>query len=114
MDLTLLTHRLCRTVILLAGLCCIVAPADGWSLDKADPEPAERREPLTLADAALRALQHNLDISISRHTKESRLADIVIEQAKFDPTFSINSQYNRAASPLNRPVFGGTNQALNT
>lgn len=114
MDLTTLTHRLCRTAIALAGLWIIPTPTDGWSLDTTEPPPAERRETLSLADAALRALQHNLDISISRHTKESRLADIVIEQAKFDPTFSINGQYNRVASPLNRPVFGGTGGTLNT
>jgi outer membrane protein TolC len=72
------------------------------------PAPAERREGISLSDAALRALQNNLDISISRHTKESRLADIIVEQAKFDPTFSVNGQYNRTVNPLNRPVFGGT------
>jgi outer membrane protein TolC len=54
-----------------------------------------------------------LDISISRHTKESRLTDIIVEQAKFDPTFSVNGQYNRTVNPLNRPVFGGTGGTLN-
>lgn len=68
----------------------------------------ERREALSLADAALRALRNNLDISISRQTKESRLFDITVEQAKFDPTLSVNGQYTRTVSPLNRPVFGGT------
>ncbi len=114
MDLTTSTHRLCRTAIALAGLWIIPAPTDGWSLDTTEPPPAERRETLTLADAALRALQHNLDISISRHTKESRLADIVIEQAKFDPTFSINGQFNRQVSPLNRPVLGFTSPTLSS
>jgi outer membrane protein TolC len=114
MDLTTLAHRLRRTAIMLAGLWIISAPTDGWSLDAAEPAPAERRETLSLADAAIRALQHNLDISISRHTKESRVADIVIEQSKFDPTISLNGQYNRAASPLNRPVFGGTGGTLNS
>ena len=71
-------------------------------------------EDLYLADAALRALKNNLDISISRQTKESRLTDIVVEQAKFDPTFSVNGQYNRTVNPLNRPVFGGTTGNLNT
>ncbi len=73
----------------------------------------ETREPLPLTDAVMRALQNNLDISISRYTKESRLADIIIEQAKFDPTLSFNGTYNRQASPLNRPVFGGTGANLN-
>lgn len=72
----------------------------------------ERREALSLADAALRALRNNLDISISRQTKESRLADITVEQAKFDPTLSVNGQYNRTVNPLNRPVFGGTGGTL--
>lgn len=74
--------------------------------------PTERRETISLPDAAVRALQSNLDISISRQTKESRIADIVIEQAKFDPTISMNGQYNRQVSPLNRPVFGGTGGSL--
>ena len=73
----------------------------------------DRREEISLAEAALRALKSNLDISISRHTKESRLTDIIVEQAKFDPTFSINGQYNRTVNPLNRPVFGGTGGTLN-
>jgi outer membrane protein len=73
----------------------------------------DRREEISLADAALRALKNNLDISISRHTKESRLTDIIVEQAKFDPTLSVNGQYNRTVNPLNRPVFGGTGGNLN-
>ena len=73
----------------------------------------DRREDISLADAALRALKNNLDISISRHTKESRLTDITVEQAKFDPTLSVNGQYNRTVNPLNRPVFGGTGGNLN-
>jgi outer membrane protein len=72
----------------------------------------ERREVLSLADAALRALRNNLDISISRQTKESRLFDITVEQAKFDPTLSVNGQYTRTVNPLNRPVFGGTTGSL--
>ncbi|HQW91355.1 MAG TPA: TolC family protein, partial [Nitrospira sp.] len=43
---------------------------------------------------------------------ESRLADIVIEQAKFDPTVSLNGQYNRQVSPLNRPILGFTGANL--
>jgi outer membrane protein TolC len=76
------------------------------------PPSQERREAISLADAALRALQSNLDISISRQTRDSRLSDIIIEQAKFDPTLSVNGTYTRAASPLNRPVFGGSGAAL--
>lgn len=98
-------HRI--VAIALAALGWLV-PYDSWSLDVTQPITTERRETVSLADAAVRALQHNLDITISRHTKESRLADIVIEQSKFDPTFSVNGQYNRTVNPLNRPVFGGT------
>ena len=67
---------------------------------------------MSLADAVVRALQQNLDISISRQTKDSRIADIVIEQAKFDPTLSLNGQYNRQVAPLNRPVLGFTGANL--
>lgn len=94
--------------ILLVGLGCLSCPPDSWSLDVTQPIPAERRETVSLADAAVRALQHNLDISISRQNKDSRLADIIIEQSKFDPNLSINGQYNRTVNPLNRPVFGST------
>ncbi|OQW35454.1 MAG: hypothetical protein A4E19_01445 [Nitrospira sp. SG-bin1] len=97
----------------IAGLCWILSPSQSWSLDVTQPIPAERRETVSLADAAIRALQHNLDISISRHNKESRLADIIVEQSKFDPNLSINGQYNRTVNPLNRPVFGGTGVNLN-
>lgn len=99
-------HRL--VAIVIAGLCCVSSPSQSWSLDVTQPVPTERRETVSLADAAVRALQHNLDISISRHNKESRLADIIVEQSKFDPNLSLNSQYNRTVNPLNRPVFGGT------
>ena len=94
--------------ILLVGLGCLSCPPDSWSLDVTQPIPAERRETVSLADAAVRALQHNLDISISRQNKDSRLADIIVEQSKFDPNVSINGQYNRTVNPLNLPVFGGT------
>ena len=78
-----------------------------WSQGPSNqPATTERREAITLADAAIRALQNNLDISISRQTKESRLTDIIIEQAKFDPTLSFNGTYTRQVNPLNRPVFG--------
>lgn len=83
-----------------------------FSLDVTKPVPTERREAMSLADAVLKALQNNLDIHIGRQTKESRLADIIIEQAKFDPTVSLNGQYNRQVSPLNRPILGFTGANL--
>jgi outer membrane protein len=99
----------------LAALSCLSLAA-GLCLAADDTTKAangDRREEISLADAALRALKNNLDISISRQTKESRLTDIVVEQAKFDPTLSVNGQYNRTVNPLNRPVFGGTGGNLN-
>ncbi|MBS0154148.1 MAG: TolC family protein [Nitrospira sp.] len=95
-------------IIAIVGWACIVWPHMSWSLDVTQPITTERRETVSLADAAVRALQSNLDISISRQNRESRLADIIIEQSKFDPNLSINGQYNRTVNPLNRPVFGGT------
>src|SRR5262245_17523590 len=89
-------------------------PGLSWGSDESKAPPVEQREAISLADAAIRALQHNLHISISRQTKESRLADIVVEQAKFDPTLSVNAQYNRIVNPLNVPIFGGTLGDLTT
>jgi outer membrane protein TolC len=97
----------------IAGSVSMFSPSLSWSLDITQPAPVERYETVSLADAAVRALQNNLDISLSRHTKESRLSDIVIEQAKFDPTVSLNGRYLRTVDPLNRPVFGATGFQLN-
>ena len=105
------SQRLGRLALLLFSLLMqIGSPA--WSLEVTQPVATERREALSLADAVVRALQQNLDISISRQTKDSRIADIVIEQAKFDPTLSLNGQYNRQVAPLNRPVLGFTGANL--
>jgi outer membrane protein TolC len=112
MDLRRLPIGQWFAAIAIVSLWNLSGPASGWSLDITKPVPAERRETVSLADAAVRALQSNLDISISRQTKDSRLADIIVEQAKFDPTLSVNGQYNRQVSPLNRPVFGGTGGSL--
>jgi outer membrane protein TolC len=101
-----------RTVGYAVGIGLFLSSGLSWGSDESKAPPAERRETISLADAALQALQHNLDINISRQTKESRLADITVERAKFDPTLSVNGQYNRTVSPLNRPVFGGTTGSL--
>jgi outer membrane protein TolC len=94
-----------------AALLWLTLPSAGaWSA--APSEPAVTREAISINDAVLRALQYNLDITISRQTKESRLTDIIFEQAKFDPTLSLNGQYNRQVAPLNRPVFGLTGADL--
>jgi outer membrane protein TolC len=112
MEQTVRARNSRRAAMLLACSWGLWAPITGWSQEVTAPVPVERRESISLAEAALRALQNNLDITISRHTKESRLADIVIEQAKFDPTLSLNGQYNRTVNPLNRPIFGGTGGTL--
>ena len=105
------SQRLGRLALLLLSLLMILG-SPAWSLEVTQPVATERREALSLADAVVRALQQNLDISISRQTKDSRIADIVIEQAKFDPTLSLNGQYNRQVAPLNRPVLGFTGANL--
>lgn len=98
-------------VVFVVGLPRTAIGADTRSLVERPNETVssgDRQEPIPLNDAVMRALQNNLDITISRYTKESRLADITIEQAKFDPTVSLNGTYSRIVNPLNRPVFGGT------
>ncbi len=106
------TNRRWRTCAYAIGIGLILSPGLSWGLEIDKTPVMERRETISLADAAIRALQHNLDITISRQTKESRQADITVEQAKFDPTLSVNGQFNRAVSPLNRPVFGATGGSL--
>jgi outer membrane protein TolC len=106
-------NRWWRTVGCAVGISLVLSPGLSWGLEIGKTPSEERRETISLADAAIRALQHNLDINISRQTKDSRLADITVEQARFDPTLSVNGQYNRIVNPLNRPVFGGTVGALN-
>src|SRR2546427_7525480 len=112
----MLAHHQIDRSLALSGviflLTMVLPTATAWSVVQPEKPAAELREAISLTDAVLRALQHNLDITISRQTKESRLTDIIFEQAKFDPLFSFNGQYNRAVSPLNRPVFGLTGQAL--
>ena len=106
-------HRWTGILPVMAGVGLLLSFAPSvWGLDATKPIPSERREAISLADAVVKALQNNLDISISRQTKDSRLADIIIEQAKFDPTLSLNTQYNRQVAPLNRPVLGFTGSNL--
>jgi outer membrane protein TolC len=109
----LAVHGRWRTFGYAVGVSLVLSPVLSWGLEIDKAPPTERRESISLADAALQALRYNLDISISRQTKESRQADITIEQAKFDPTLSVNGQFNRAVAPLNRPVFGFSRATLN-
>ena len=61
---------------------------------------------LTMRDAVMQALEHNIDIQVSRHTRDAQLTDIIFEQSKFDPTVQLEGRYDRHVSPLNRPIFG--------
>ena len=102
-------HRSVRSLASTGALWLLMIVFPGtssWSAAQPEKPVGEHREAISLADAVLRALQHNLDISVSRQTKESRLTDIIFEQAKFDPLLSLNGQYNRSVAPVNRPILG--------
>ena len=101
-----------RALLLAFGITLICSAGFTRAAEDTKNQQGERRETIALGDAAIRALKSNLDITISRQTKESRLSDIIVEQAKFDPTLSVNGQYLRTVNPLNRPVFGGTQSNL--
>ena len=101
-----------RALLLAFGINLICSASFTRAAEDTKNQQGERRETIALGDAAIRALKSNLDITISRQTKESRLSDIIVEQAKFDPTLSVNGQYLRTVNPLNRPVFGGTGNTL--
>ncbi|UVT14324.1 MAG: TolC family protein [Nitrospira sp.] len=102
-----------RVTVLILAFWWMSSPSHVWSFDAPQTISGERHEVISLADVAVRALQSNLDITISRQTKEGRLTDIVLEQAKFDPTLSLNGRYIRTVDPLERPVLGATGSALN-
>jgi hypothetical protein len=53
-----------RTVGLTVGVSLILSPGLSWGLEIGKTQPEERREAISLADAAVQALKHNLDISI--------------------------------------------------
>jgi len=68
--------------------------------------PSDSVITLTLRDAVMQALENNLDIQVSRHTRNAQLTDITFEQAKFDPTVQLGGRYDRTVAPINRPIFG--------
>ena len=85
----------------------MVAPTTVAGAETAPTEtPSRPQETIALVDAVLRALQNNLDITVSRQTRDIRLTDILFEQAQFDPTFNLSGRYDRFREPLNRPIFG--------
>lgn len=98
-----------------AVLVMIVLLPLAYALSAEPPQELQalRKEAVSLAEIVLRALQNNLDISVSRQTRESRITDIVFEQSKFDPLLSLNGQYNRSVTPLNRPFFGLSGDVIN-
>ena len=68
--------------------------------------PSDSVVTLTLKEAVLDALENNLDIQISRYTRDARVTDIVLQEATFDPTVELGGRYDRTIIPLNRPIFG--------
>ncbi len=68
--------------------------------------PADSVVTLTLQEAVMQALEHNLDIQVSRHTRDVRLTDITFQQSQFDPAVQLSGRYDRTVDPLNRPIFG--------
>jgi outer membrane protein len=98
-------------LVILASVCLAFGAPSAWGTDRQDGKP-DGRQPVSVNDAVLKALERNLDITVSRQTKEARLTDIIFEQSKFDPTVSLNAQYNRLVQPLNRPVLGFTGVVL--
>jgi outer membrane protein TolC len=104
-----------QTILLIGAslaVAALLALGHAWAIEQPEDAQGVRKQAVSLADIVLRALQNNLDISVSRQTRDSRLTDIVFEQAKFDPTLSLNGQYNRSITPLNRPLFGLTGSDL--
>ena len=96
--------------ILVLFLVLAGGRAPGWS---AQPDAdilgfleQETVVTLSLAEAVLQALEHNLDITVSRQARDVRVTDILFEQAKFDPTVELTGRYDRNITPLNRPIFG--------
>ncbi len=107
------------SIITFGGFVCVLAIVLGvchvspsWAKSASEPIQLEKLidnpsvVTLTLADAVLQALEHNLDITISRQTRDVRVTDILFEQAKFDPTVEMTGRYDRSITPLNRPIFG--------
>ncbi|MFO0699337.1 MAG: TolC family protein [Nitrospira sp.] len=84
-------------------ICFLIPSAQA---DESKQKLPPSRESLSLADAVLRALKNNLNITISRKQREMTLTDIIVEQAKFDPTLNLGGRFDRTVLPLNRPIFG--------
>jgi outer membrane protein TolC len=118
-----------RSVPKLVFLTALALPLLGWpavsvssSSNHTDDEemalkellPSDTVVTLTLQEAVMQALENNLDIQVSRQTRDVRLTDIVFQQAQFDPTVQLSGRYDRNVSPLNRPIFGFGGETLGT
>jgi len=114
----IMTFRFMSRLVFLASLALVllVGPpvsrsssssiSDNEDLTFTELLPSDSVITLTLQEAVMQALEHNLDIQVSRQTRDVRLTDIVFQQAQFDPTVQLTGRYDRNVSPLNRPIFG--------
>lgn len=106
--------RLAFLTSLALTVLCWPTPSVSSSSTLSDKEELALREllpsdtvlTLTLQEAIMQALEQNLDIQVSRHSRDIRLTDIIFQQAQFDPTVELSGRYDRTVSPLNRPIFG--------
>jgi len=61
---------------------------------------------LSLRDAVVLALKHNLDIAIAGYNPKITAEGIVIEKAVFDPVFSLTADANRSVTPSSSQLAG--------
>ena len=106
--------RLVPLFVATFALSTLLPLASARSAAVPEEKPTERQQAISLADAVLQALERNLDITVSRQTRDLLLPDILFEQAKFDPTMSLSGSASRTISPLNRPFFGVTGAQLSS
>ena len=106
--------RLVPVIVAVFALSTLLPLASAGSAAVPEEKPTERQQAISLTDAVLRALERNLDITVSRQTRDLLLPDIKFEQAKFDPTLSLSASQSRSITPLNRPFFGVTGAQLSS
>ncbi len=107
------SSRCTRLMPGLLALCFLVFIGTSGGHASQQGPTKEPEEAIALATAVMGALEHNLDIAISRQNAEARLTDVLFEQAKFDPTLDITGRYDRFVTPLNQPILGVTGPILN-
>jgi outer membrane protein TolC len=112
-------QKLCLSSLAIVFLfLCFLGQSWGQSMiQESDPSlteeealkkliPTDSVITLTIRDAVMQALENNLDIQVSRFTRDVRLTDIVFQEAEFDPTVELGGRYDRRVIPLNRPILG--------